>query len=80
MTAATPEKCNHCGAWQNVAVLGDVCTSCGRLMVAVEHQATTLVDPPAPCPLLVGRIINRVVFKSRSLRRAEQAAGNPPRH
>ena len=59
------------------------CSSCGAelypvaAVVAVERQAAVLVDPPVPCPLLTGRIINRVVFKSRSLRRAEQAAGNP---
>jgi len=65
---ATYEICRHpgCGNWQRVDILGDICTSCGRLMVGSRND--TSAEPVSP-------IVARRVFQSASLRRADLAAG-----
>lgn len=56
--SATYEHCS-CGAWQDISRLGPVCTSCGKPMVAGEHQAGDLAASP---------ILSRKIFQSASLR------------
>jgi hypothetical protein len=69
---ATYEHCTSpgCGNWQDTALLGDRCTSCGRpLIAAVEHQAIEPQPSPAPSP-----IVARHKYLSPSARRAETTA------
>jgi hypothetical protein len=63
---ATYEVCRDqtCGNWQDVSKLGNICTSCGKPMVAVvavEYQAVERSAPASP-------IVGRKVFRSASLR------------
>lgn len=70
VTAPTYETCRACGSWQRVDLLGPICTSCHKPLVAafvvVEHQADVPASP----------ILSRKVFRSASLRDSTRAC--PP--